>query len=80
MIIKVLGSVGCVNCEELYNKLDKIIKERNLDIELKEVTSILEIVKYKVKEIPALVIDEKVVCEGIVPSDEEIDCFINGKV
>lgn len=72
MIIKVLGTKGCYNCEELYNKLINIVNEKKLNIEVEKVTSILEISKYNIKEIPGLVIDDKIIFEGLVPSKNDL--------
>jgi hypothetical protein len=49
-----------------------------LDAELQKIGDIEEILKYQVFATPALVIDEKVVSIGRVPSKPEILAFIEG--
>ena len=81
MNIKVLGTKGCKNCEMLHQKLEKLIEEKQYDASLEKVTSINDIAKYKITSIPGLVIDEKVILEGIVPKNEDLEYIIeNGKV
>jgi len=43
-----------------------------LDIEVKKITDIEEMIKYGITMIPALVINEEVKSAGIIPKDEAI--------
>ena len=71
MEIKVLGSC-CKNCQDLEKNVKKALEECGKDVSLEKVTDIKEILKYGVMKTPALVIDEKVVISGRVPTVKEI--------
>jgi len=74
--IKVLGP-GCSKCYALEQAaaagLEEIIKEfPNLEASLEHIEDILEIEQYPILFTPALVVNEKVVCAGRVPNQDEI--------
>lgn len=71
MIIKILG-VGCSKCEKLEKNVKKAVEELGIDATVEKVEDLKEIVSYGVMTSPALVIDEKVVFAGKVPSTKEI--------
>jgi len=71
MIIKVLG-VGCSKCHKLEESVRDTLKEMKVDAELVKVTSIPDIMKYKIIMTPGLVINEEVVCAGRIPEKEEL--------
>ncbi|HAM99244.1 MAG TPA: thioredoxin family protein [Marinilabiliales bacterium] len=69
--IKVLGT-GCPKCKALEKTTLEAVKELNMDATVTKVEDIMDIMKYGVMSTPALVIDEKVVMYGRVPSTAEI--------
>lgn len=71
MVIKVLGT-GCTNCKTLESRAIEAVNELQLDAVVEKVTDIQQIVSYGVMRTPALVVDEKVVLYGRVPSVSEI--------
>ncbi|MCE1198182.1 MAG: thioredoxin family protein [Marinilabiliales bacterium] len=71
MEIKVLGT-GCAKCKQLEKVTREVVEQKGIHATLTKVEDILEIMKYQVMSTPALVIDEKVVFKGRVPSAEEI--------
>jgi small redox-active disulfide protein 2 len=71
MEIKILGS-GCSKCKTLEKITREVVEKNGIDATVTKVEDILEIIKYGVMSTPALVIDEKVVLNGRVPSSEEI--------
>ena len=71
MEIIVLGT-GCANCKTTYNRVAKIISDTNSKATLKKEENILEIVKYNIMSLPAIVVDGEVKIKGYVPSEEEI--------
>jgi small redox-active disulfide protein 2 len=75
MIIKVLGS-GCPSCKKLYESVKKVVGD-NEDIRVEYITDITAILEAGIMSSPALMIDEQVVCSGRVPSEEEIEGYIN---
>ena len=75
--IKVLGP-GCCNCQMVAQNtaeaLEAITEEHPdiFDATIQKVTLAEEIMKYPILYTPGLVINEKLVCAGRVPSVEEI--------
>ena len=71
MIIKILGT-GCTNCKKLYENTKKAIEMGQVEASIYKVEDVKEIMKYKVMTTPVLVIDEKIIFKGKVPSPEDI--------
>ena len=71
MVIKILGT-GCAKCKSLDKITREVVEKNRINATIIKVEDILEIMKYGVMSTPALVIDEKVVLKGRVPSQEEI--------
>lgn len=77
MEIKILGT-GCPKCKTLEALTRKVVKENGIDANITKVEDIMEIMKYNIMTTPALVIDEKVVVKGRIPSANELKQFIIG--
>ena len=71
MVIKVLGT-GCSNCRNLEKAAVKAVSELNLDASVIKEGDIQKILSYGVMRTPALVMDEKVILYGRVPSVKEL--------
>ena len=71
MNIKILGT-GCANCKNLEKATQQAVAELNLDASVEKVEDIVKIMGYGVMRTPALVVDEKVIMYGRVPSVSEI--------
>ena len=71
MEVKVLGT-GCSKCMMLYNVVEKIVRENNLEVTLTKVEDIVQIMAFNVMSLPAIVIDGEVKVKGRVPSESEI--------
>lgn len=69
--VRVLGP-GCAKCISTFKVVEKVIKERGLDITLTEVTDIEQMMSYNIMQTPAVVVDGKVVIKGHVPSEDEV--------
>ena len=76
MTIKVLGP-GCVNCKTLERRTHEALEQMNLAASVEKVEDLNAIVAYGVMRTPGLVIDEKVVWQGGVPSVEKIKQLIS---
>lgn len=73
--IKILGT-GCPNCVSTETLVAEVVKELNINATIIKVTEIIEIMAYDVMSTPAIVIDNKVVFKGRVPSKEEIKAML----
>jgi small redox-active disulfide protein 2 len=71
MNIKILGP-GCPKCHTLEQRVREVVTAEGLDAEVTKVDDIVDIMAYGVMSTPALVIDEKVVIKGRVPTAHEI--------
>ena len=74
-IIKVLGP-GCSNCRTTELLIKKVANEQNIDVEIIKIEDIEKIMEYDVMSTPAVVIDEKVIIKGRVPSADEVKNFL----
>ena len=75
MKIKVLGP-GCARCHQLEQTTREVVKELCIDAEIEDVKDIKKIMEYPILTTPGLVINEKLVCSGRVPSKAEVTTFI----
>jgi len=76
MIIKVLGP-GCAKCKSLERDTINALAEMNFAADVEKVEDIVKIMNYGVMRTPALVINEKLVLSGRLPSKEEIKRIIS---
>jgi small redox-active disulfide protein 2 len=75
MKIKVLGT-GCARCHQLEQTTREVVKELGIEAEIEDVKDVKKIMEYPILTTPGLVINEKLVCSGRVPSKSEITTFI----
>ena len=75
MQIKVLGP-GCARCQQLEKTVRDAVKELGIDAEIEDVKDIKKIMEYPILTTPGLVIDEKLVCSGKVPTKAEVTTYI----
>jgi len=75
MKIKVLGP-GCARCQQLEKTVNEVVKELSIDAEIEDIKDINKIMEYPILTTPGLVIDEKLVCSGRVPTRAEVTTFI----
>ena len=75
LTIKVLGS-GCANCKRVEQIVRKIITDMSLEAEVIKVTDYNNITAYNILSTPGLVINEKVVSYGRIPSPAEVTTWI----
>lgn len=71
MIVKVLGP-GCANCQNLEKATRAALAELGLEATVEKVTDYGAIVGYGVMSTPGLVVDEKVVLSGRVPTVAQV--------
>lgn len=75
LTIKVLGS-GCANCKRLEQIARQVIEELSLKAEIIKVTDYPAIMAYNILSTPGLVVNEKVVSSGRMPTPAEVTTWI----
>ena len=71
MEIKILGG-GCPKCERLEAITREAVEELGVTATFTKVKTMPEIMAYDIMTTPALVINEKVMSSGRIPSKEEV--------
>ena len=67
----VLGS-GCSSCEKLNENTKKAVSKLGLNVSVQYVTDLQKIMEFDVMQMPALVINDKVVSQGKVLNENEV--------
>jgi small redox-active disulfide protein 2 len=67
LTVKILGS-GCANCKRLEEVARKAAGDAKIEAEFVKVTNHNDILAYNILSTPGLVINEKVVSSGRIPS------------
>ncbi len=75
LTIKVLGS-GCANCKRVEQIARKVVEDMSLEAEIVKVTEYPEIMKYNIMSTPGLVINEKIVSTGRIPTPAEMTAWL----
>jgi small redox-active disulfide protein 2 len=75
IVIKVLGS-GCENCKRLAWLAERVINHLGIEAKIVKVTDYAEIIQYNILSTPGLVINEKLVSAGQIPSEAQITTWI----
>ena len=75
LTIKILGS-GCPNCQKLAHLAERAVAHLSIEAEIEKVTDYAKIAEYHVLSTPGLVVNEKVVSAGRIPSEAEITTFL----
>jgi small redox-active disulfide protein 2 len=71
MLIKILGS-GCAKCNRLEQLTRDVVAELGVDATFEHVKELDKIMAYPIMTTPALVVDEKVLVSGRMPSKDEL--------
>lgn len=74
--IKILGS-GCPNCKKLEALARQAVTGLGIEAEVIHVTDYNDIMAYNIMSTPGLVINEKLVSFGRIPSPAEITTFLS---
>ena len=75
LTIKILGS-GCANCKRVEQIARKVVSDLAIKAEIVKVTDYNDIMKYNILSTPGLVINEKVVSTGRIPTPAEVTTWL----
>ncbi|OQX98206.1 MAG: hypothetical protein B6I24_05910 [Bacteroidetes bacterium 4572_128] len=67
MKIKVLGS-GCAKCNHLEKVTRQAVTELKIDANIEKIEDIVKIMGYGVMSTPSLIVNDKILISGYVPS------------
>lgn len=75
LTVKILGP-GCANCKRLEQIVRKVVSDLSLDAQVVKVSDYGSIMAYDLLSTPGLVINEKVVSAGRIPSPGEVTTWL----
>lgn len=75
MKIQVLGS-GCANCKRLLQIVELSVKDLSIEAEIQYVTDMESIANSGLLRTPGLIINQKIVSYGRVPTIDEVKALI----
>jgi small redox-active disulfide protein 2 len=73
--IKVLGP-GCANCQQVEETARRAVANLGINAEIVKVTERGQFAAYKLLATPGLVINEKLVAAGRIPSEAEVTTWL----
>ncbi len=73
--IEVLGT-GCPKCKATIQVLENVARMHGVEIEIRKVETIPDIIARGVMTTPAVVIEGKVVVAGRVPTPKEVEAWL----
>ncbi len=75
MKVKILGA-GCSRCSQLENLVREVAKEVGVEATFEEIKEVKDMMQYPIMATPGLVLNEKLVCFGRVPSKADVTRFV----
>ena len=79
MKIEILGP-GCDKCYYARRLVESVLKEMNVQADVRAITDMREILDYAIMVTPAVIIDDEEVLVGRVPTREEVRRWIRQRL
>ncbi|MBE0588205.1 MAG: TM0996/MTH895 family glutaredoxin-like protein [Hydrogenophaga sp.] len=76
LIVKILGS-GCANCKKLEAVAREAATASHIEAEFLKVTDMQQIMAYDLLSTPGLVVNEKLVSSGRIPTVAEVQKWLS---
>lgn len=77
LTVKILGS-GCANCRKLEAVAREAATGAGIAAEFIKVTDMTQMLAYDLMSSPGLVVNEKLVCSGRIPTRDEVVGWLQG--
>jgi small redox-active disulfide protein 2 len=68
----VLFGANCGKCKKTEAIINSVIEKYSINAAFLKVTDIQEMIKNNINYLPSVIIDNKIVFKGIVPSEKEV--------
>lgn len=79
LTIKILGS-GCANCKRVEQIARKVVADMALEADIVKVTEYPKMMEYNILSTPGLVVNEKLVCSGRIPTTAEVTTWLTDEL
>jgi hypothetical protein len=79
MIVRVLGMKSAQSIQ-FMDLVKTVMKELGINAAIEEISELNKMLKYPIKNSPALMIDQKVICEGHVPDIDEMKRMVKAAI
>lgn len=79
MIIRVLGMKSAQSAQ-FMDLVKTVMKELGINASIEEISELNKMLKYPIKNSPALMVNEKVICEGHVPDIDEMKRLVKDAI
>ena len=75
MVIKILGA-GCDKCDKAFDNAQKAVNELGETVDVEKVEDLVTMMKYGILTTPGIVVDERVLTTGRIPTVEDFKNII----
>ena len=79
MIIRVLGMKSAQSAQ-FMDLVKTVMKELGINAAIEEISELNKMLKYPIKNSPALMVDQKVICEGHLPDIDEMKRLVKDAI
>jgi small redox-active disulfide protein 2 len=77
--IKVVGS-GCPNCQKLEALCNEVVAEKGFEAIIEKVTDVNKFADLGIMITPGLIVNDKILSQGKIPTKSTLEHWLNEKV